>query len=409
MKKKLLFALLIIGTTNSYCQQWWQQNSESNNDFNVIFALNNSTVWTFGDSSDTFGGYAYGSQYKTTNQGFNWGFIDMGSPVYSARDCEFINPGTGLLVGRNELSGNGFVRSTTDGGYTWIDQNPHPEKLEGVEYVSQLKVFACGRNDYAVLSMDGGMTWTNIDANTGDHLIDLDFPNDSLGYVVGRGGVIAHTINSGASWTNQTSNTGEDLEGVWFINDSTGWAVGTAGEIIFTEDYGTTWTAQTSGTTEDMMDVEFVNDTTGWAVGTAGTVLKTIDAGQNWVAETSGTTEDIISITMISETLGWYAGTNGVVYIYSFSPPNSIAENEFNMNVSVYPIPTSDYLTIELDEIVSNLKVELFDISGRLIYQNSFNGELSHTIANNRFEKGVYLLQLTNVSGARYAKKVYFE
>jgi hypothetical protein len=46
------------------------QNSNSTNDFNTIFAINNNDVFAYGDSSNALGGFVYGSQYKTVNQGF---------------------------------------------------------------------------------------------------------------------------------------------------------------------------------------------------------------------------------------------------------------------------------------------------------------------------------------------------
>lgn len=408
MKKKLLISVFSFCALGASSQQWWPQNSQAQNDFNTIYAANSNTVFTYGDSSDIFGGFAYGSQFKTTSQGSDWNFLSMGSPVYLSKGSFFLSTSIGYLAGENAMSGNGFILKTGNGGTTWIEGTPFTERFEDIKFISPNVGYACGRNDYVVRTNDAGATWVDVSANTADHLTGVFFTTPSNGYVVGRAGNIAHTADSANTWVNQISNTFEDLEAVWFINDSTGWAVGTAGAIVYTNNWGMNWNTQTSNTLEDLFDVEFVNDTMGWAVGTAGTIIKTIDAGVTWFSETIGTTEDILSITMIDEQLGWFCGTNGVIFIYAMSPPpppNSVGEIDQQLNVAIAPNPFENKTIVYLPT-TNFYVITLADIEGRLI--NSWK-----TINTNQIElsteslvPGIYLLNVIDESNNSVTKKI---
>ncbi|MBI3135471.1 MAG: T9SS type A sorting domain-containing protein [Bacteroidetes bacterium] len=408
MKKQLLLSLFSFGALQASSQQWWPQNSMSQNDFNTIYAASSSTVYMYGDSSDIFGGFVYGSQFKTVTQGSDWSFLSMGSPVYLSKGSFFVSTAIGYLAGENAMSGNGFILKTINGGNTWVESTPFPERFEDIKFVTPTIGYACGRNDYVVRTTDGGTSWVDISASTGDHLRGVHFTTPANGYIAGRAGNIAHSSDSGNTWVNQTSNTPEDLESIWFINDSTGWAVGKAGAIVFTNDWGLNWNVQTSNTPEDLFDVEFVNDTMGWAVGTAGTVIKTIDAGVTWAPETSGTPEDIFSITMINEELGWFCGAAGVVFVYGIAPPpppNGLTENSDNLNVAVSPNPFVENVTVYLP-VNGTYSFTLTDIEGRVI--ESWNSQnISQLVLNTEiWANGIYLLKISDENANSVTKKL---
>ena len=344
----LCISALFFWTPKANSQSWWPQNSHTLSDLNEIFYATNSTGWSFGDSLDGIGGFASEYLTKSTNQGALWFQQDMGSPIYQILGSYFVNDQKGFGVGRNQLSGNGVIITTIDGGTTWSAGPAQPERLVDVYFADANTGWTVGRNDFVLRTSDGGTNWTDISASTGDHLNGVFFTTTTNGYVVGKAGIIISSVDAGTNWTNLSSGTNEDLNAVSFVNDSTGWVVGKAGVILFTNDWGINWNTQTSGTAEDLTDVTFVNDTTGWAVGTAGTVLKTTDAGVNWIPETSGTQEDIMSISMRNETLGWFCGNAGVIYVYGISPPNALDELSATVSMNLYPNPATDKIKVEL-------------------------------------------------------------
>jgi len=402
-----VFALLIL-TQQAYSQSWWAQNSKTQSDLNEIFYVNDNVGWSFGDSLDVLGGFATGIVLKSTKKGAPWYQQNMGTPVYQIEGSYFFSTSKGIAVGRNKLSGNGAIVTTSDGGVNWTAYAPQPERLVDVRFVNSNVGWAVGRNDFALRTVDGGVTWKDISASTGNHLNGVFFTTPSNGYVVGRSGNIIYSVDSGTTWIAQTSGVTKDLNAVSFVNDSTGWVVGRSGTILYTNNYGNTWTQQTSGTVEELLDVDFVNATTGWAVGKVGTVLKTTDSGVNWLPDSISTTEDITSISMRNTTLGWICGTKGVVYIYAVTEPVGIAEILKKETIALYPNPAKEYFNIALAQQQNNVRLQLFDITGSLIYAENFENTKRIIINKGNIKSGLYFVKLTLADGRTIQQRVIF-
>lgn len=89
--------------------------------------------------------------------------------------------------------------------------------------------------------------------------------------------------------------------------------------------------------------------------------------------------------------------------IRNFLNGTGIKENNLVSNINLYPNPSNEQvkLTFELKEI-STVKIELFDISGRLVSSISEKknqvGGIVETINTNLFSQGSYLIQI-NANG----------
>jgi len=70
--------------------------------------------------------------------------------------------------------------------------------------------------------------------------------------------------------------------------------------------------------------------------------------------------------------------------------------------VSVYPNPTSDLVTVDLDIPASLLSWELIDASGRTLLK----GSSSHEISLRNFQQGEYILKMVTSNGDVYSKKL---
>jgi hypothetical protein len=83
-------------------------------------------------------------------------------------------------------------------------------------------------------------------------------------------------------------------------------------------------------------------------------------------------------------------GTNGSV-AHGVQQPFEISEvsgleeaNDINLSVSVYPNPTTDYLTLRIDEFeISNLSFQLYDISGRLLQSEKIISNQTSIVMSN--------------------------
>lgn len=70
-------------------------------------------------------------------------------------------------------------------------------------------------------------------------------------------------------------------------------------------------------------------------------------------------------------------------------------------NFRLYPNPSSDVVNIHFDLSTSaNVKFELYDINGRLVYNDLLNNStnVAYTLPMNRFSSGIYLLRINDGS-----------
>src|SRR4051794_33803940 len=88
--------------------------------------------------------------------------------------------------------------------------------------------------------IDSPAQWVPLNVNSNSNFIDVQFLNDSVGFVSGSTGAILKTIDYGQNWTN-TNNTGHPYNFcLHFPSDSVGYALG-QNEFFKTTDQGANW------------------------------------------------------------------------------------------------------------------------------------------------------------------------
>jgi len=65
------------------------------------------------------------------------------------------------------------------------------------------------------------------------------------------------------------------------------------------------------------------------------------------------------------------------------------------LNYNLYPNPFSNYTIINFDNLQSVVQLEIFELSGRLVYQN-MTEENQVTIYKSNLSTGLYILELTH-------------
>jgi len=85
-----------------------------------------------------------------------------------------------------------------------------------------------------------------------------------------------------------------------------------------------------------------------------------------------------------------HTGTNGSVaegvqQPYEISVVTGIEEAKgINLSVSAYPNPTTDYLTLSIDNFeISNLSFQLYDINGKLLQSEKITGNQTSIVMSN--------------------------
>jgi hypothetical protein len=87
--------------------------------------------------------------------------------------------------------------------------------------------------------------------------------------------------------------------------------------------------------------------------------------------------------------------------------PVGISELEQQTLWSVYPNPANDKFTIQLDELKAQGKIEIFDLTGKLIYFQNINGKNTE-INTKEFSAGIYFIKI-NQKDLITTKKVIIE
>ena len=83
----------------------------------------------------------------------------------------------------------------------------------------------------------------------------------------------------------------------------------------------------------------------------------------------------------------------------------------FASNFNVYPNPSNGTFSIQLKEVISDFEVEIFDITGKVIYTQEFyqNSDLVKEInVKNEISKGIYFLNIRS-SDNLVTKKIIIE
>lgn len=128
--------------------------------------------------------------------------------------------------------------------------------------------------------------WVNP-SPTGQHLSDVFFVNDTVGYVTGQNGTILKTTNAGETWNSIPLNTLRHLKKVWFCDEYTGFIACDSGFLYKTINGADDWMQIETGSTGKINDLLFIDDQTGFIAYDDGNLMKTTDGGITWVSKIS--------------------------------------------------------------------------------------------------------------------------
>ncbi|MBI3653736.1 MAG: hypothetical protein HY231_22110 [Acidobacteria bacterium] len=338
--------------------------------YSCICAVSTEVVFAAGDMP--FGNQRIGVFVRTTDGGKSWTETRLERPemkVARINALHFINATTGWLAGLTDKQ-EIVVLKTVDAGAHWealkvnfkqvptaiffVDENTG--WLGGIPLVKEDGKSSSGKAKKARGSKSGGSTAeTDNDADNEigptDLLVtydggknwqsqrrlpvglrDIQFLDNSTGWVVGQRGAIYKTTDGGRSWDTQRSElepgvgsmvdlTGEgskkfNLEGVSFVNSETGFAVATnddrdQGRVLGTSNGGAAWAKKLIGADEGYRDVYFTNANEGWIIPLYGKyIYYTVNGGQYWNSEAIQADQEVFLFRIhgVDATHVWAAG-----------------------------------------------------------------------------------------------------
>ena len=184
----------------------------------------------------------------------------------------------------------------------WMWQNPLPQgnPLYSID-LCRYYGWAVGPNGTALHTIDGGITWKQVDLGTGENFNSVYMHDDLMAFMVGDNGLIQLVIEDVATNTFEIrkygSNTIKDLNSVTSNINGCPWVVGDAGTILRSNDFWFTWEDQSIPNYEpDLYDHDNIECTEAFAVGKDGLVLYTYDLGNTWSYRNIPTTLDMLAI-----------------------------------------------------------------------------------------------------------------
>jgi photosystem II stability/assembly factor-like uncharacterized protein len=224
-----------------------------------------------------------GTIARTTDKGHTWSTAPgAGSgPLSGVTDFHFVDAMRGWAVGPFG-SGAGTVFATTDGGLTWqaVPSTARSQGFFAIRFADATHGVLVGPSGVAMLTGDGGATWTPRSTGAFGQLFGVAFADATTAVAVGEGGVIVRSTDAGQSWLPVSSPTTRTLQAVRFVTPRTGHAVGNDGTLIVTGDAGATWSALPTGAKAGFASVFFRDEQTGWIAGTNGSILATATGGR---------------------------------------------------------------------------------------------------------------------------------
>ena len=276
-----------------------------------------NSVWFF----DARNGIAFGddgSTVRSSDGGQTWATTTPPG-YYGWRRGQFSADGSlGWII-----SDTGTIYRSSDKGNSWLSPVPQSSALlYGVtdfHFIDSLRGWAVAPypqapNGSFFRTTDGGSSWQSIDGtSTLLGFFSIRFADALHGVAVGPPGIAMISADGGSTWSPRPTGGMTNLSRVAFADAATAVAVGDYGSIVRSTDQGRTWTVVASPTLTDLSDIRFLSPTVGHATGSGGTLLVSRDAGMTWIAAYTGAEAGLRSVFFIDEQTGWVAGNGGSI------------------------------------------------------------------------------------------------
>lgn len=447
MKKILLSISFFSLTFFSNAQSWVEQGPTfpaAQRGINEITIVDANTVWCLGYDGEPISAshpetLNIQEFTRTIDGGVTWisGTIDVGDSSYNINNISAVSATTAwvsaidpTVTGVTDLNdGIGVTYKTTNGGVTWVQQNPNGFQVSGESFMNGIHFFnenvgiafgdPQGGEFEIYRTTNGGNTWTRLAASAVPNPLSNEYGYNggnvfvgSTGWLVTNKGRILRTSDMGATWTVSqaplTDFSGTSQSGnIHFSTVNNGCLlkkVNTTYTFYTTTNGGTTWSAATPYTGAYYV-IDYVPNTnilvatsalsaTSTPPGTSGSAYS-LDNGTSWTTIDSGAQRGAIS--MFDSSTGWCGGFSDAV-----DPLVSAGIFKLNGNLSneiftpskfkVYPSPANNFVTITA-ESTDAYSLKITDLSGKVMMSSELSG-MDNTVDVSNYASGIYLFEI---------------
>ena len=184
---------------------------------------------------------------------------------------------------------NSILNSTPELKNTWhLISEKNSNKIINKIFFANTKVgWMIGNEGIVLSSTDGGYTWKEQNSNTKNNLREIYFIDEKIGWISGYKNTLLYTSNSGKEW--QQIEVYEDTTkintDIFFIDNQTGWLLNNTGNLYHTTNAGTSWDEIYVFPNSGWYKLVFLDDLNGYTMQIVGDeLMKTSDGGKNWVS-----------------------------------------------------------------------------------------------------------------------------
>lgn len=219
-------------------------------------------------------------------------------------DVHFVSSNVGYILNSNE------ILETQDAGISW-------QKKQNITSGNDLNFynaigFIVGNNGYALKSIDGGTSWSQITTGFSGNFNTVNIINETE-IIISSSNSIIKSSDGGITWSSKSiPNT---TNKTFFVTPLIGHAACNSGKMLKTIDGGVNWyvTQSSNVTPSDLFTVYFVNQNIGFYTKQHGDMYKTIDGGETW-SKVIGISDAIYSFSFLNENIGYVTGDSGVIF-----------------------------------------------------------------------------------------------
>jgi photosystem II stability/assembly factor-like uncharacterized protein len=377
---------------------------------------------------DSLNGYAVTNLHyilKTTNGGDNWNIIYNDTTGNIFKRVIFLNPNIGFVGGSIISNSLYYILKTTNGGINWFYINaPFQSTYQAdMSILNENTIWTVEDESLTggvFLTTNGGLNWNRQLALGNQNPTNIYFYNKNIGFISKNTGssYVRKTTDGGQSW--DTIVNGEGFTDLYFIDSLTGWKADN-GTMKKTTNGGLNWINQQFPITVASGIIKFsnVNNDTIWGVGgivsfpnnqLRGIIYNTTNGGDTWRYQIPDTNINIFEYfhnKFSNRLVGWaYATQRGVhtvtggndTFYTSIKQISEDVPDGFRLFQN-YPNPFNPISKIKYQiSKISNVKLEVFDVSGRLI----------NTLVNQKQNPGEYIVKLdaSNLSSGVYFYRI---
>lgn len=198
----------------------------------------------------------------------------------------------------------------------WIWQNPLPQgnSVLNLNFLNENIGFVVGNNGTILKTIDGGDTWIHQESGTYLNLTSIHMSSNNIGFAVGGNifsedslSIILKTTNGGNNWSIVYQDSLGAYSSVCCASNDSVFVAGKNGIILRSVDGGNNWTSLTTGITTNIYQIEFPSTFTGYAIADDCEIIKTSNGGLSWEQLNINTTPpaNLESMSFPTEHIGY--------------------------------------------------------------------------------------------------------